>query len=484
MNGKSPLVRTILAFILFCVLLLTNLRAEAQAPALTPHFSPAIDNNINGFWEYLPRNYATDVTQTYPLLIFIHGNGGRGSSPTLDTLNKVLNAGTPRLLRNNNFPDSFFTAGKWYKFIVLAPQIKEGFVDSSSTVSPATIDAVINYAKSAYRVDSSRIYMGGLSMGGGTIWDYAGSSPATAGKLAAISVAAGAGDLPLSGAINIAGAGLPVIATHNIVDDLINVQRTIANIQLLKSVNPAVAPIAIYWTTPGEDNDKHNVWSRTYEDLAAGTTAGGNLRDTLGTTVYEWMLQYARPQNALPVTWKSFQAAIKNGIVSLKWETAQEQNIRIYEAERSRDGQTWETFATVLPKPGTEATKQYLLTDHLSYTGITYYRIRQIDLDGKYTYSAIEKTMYTASLANSLRVFPSPFKAQITVQLFSEEKQQVNIRLNNAAGMLVKQQRFSLSGGSEETLVLTGLQNLKQGVYVLELRGVNGTLLAQKKIFK
>ena len=483
MDGKTSCIRSMLASALLCMLMAGN-TAVAQAPALTPRFNPVIDANVNGFWEYLPRNYAINRAQTYPLLIFIHGNGDSGSSPDTTTLLKVLNAGTPKVIRNGNFPDSFFTGGKWYKFIVLAPQIKNGFGTISSSILPSTIEAVISYAKATYRIDTTRIYMGGLSMGGGATWNYAGSSLAVARKLAAITVAAGAADLTLSEASNIAGANLPVIATHNTIDDIIAAERTRTNIQLIKSFNPAVAPLAVYWTLPGPDNYKHNVWGRTYENLVAGATPGGSLIDTIGTTVYEWMLQHARPQSTLPLTWKSFQADTKNGVIFLRWETAREQNIGRYEVEKSQDGQNWKICATVLPKTGADSTQQYIATDPAPYADLTYYRIKQIDLDGNYTYSVIQKTVRTANLAGSLHVYPSPFTQELTVSFFNQEKQPVNIRLSNAAGVIVKQQRFTVSGGGDQTLVLTHLNNLPRGVYILQMADDNGIILAKKKIFK
>ena len=483
MDGKTSCIRSILAFVLFCSLLVNN-TAIAQAPTLTGRFTPALDANVNGFWEYLPRNYKIDLAQTYPLLIFIHGNGDSGSSPDTATLLKVLNAGTPKVIRNGNFPDSFFTGGKWYKFIVLAPQIKIGFGTTSSIISPSTINALISYAKATYRIDTTRIYMGGLSMGGGATWNYAGSSPAVAKKLAAITVAAGAADLTLQEAGNIADANLPVMATHNTVDDVIAVERTRRNIQLIRSFNPAVVPTAVYWTIPGTNNNKHNVWGRTYEELVAGATPGGSLRDTLRTTVYEWMLQYARPQSTLPLTWKNFQADAKNGAVFLRWETTQELNIRRYEAEKSRDGQTWEIFATLPPKTGADSVKQYTATDNTPYADLTYYRIKQIDLDGNYTYSVIEKTVQAINLAGSLRVYPSPFTRELSIHFFNQEQQQVDIRLSNAAGVTVKQQRFTVSGGGDQTLVLTHLQNLPRGVYIMQIADGKGTILDKKKVFK
>src|SRR4028118_1267130 len=141
-------------------------------------------------------------------------------------------AGTPRLIKNGQFPESFTVAGKTYRFLVISPQIKNGFDDAtrSSNVAPSTVDAIIEYAKRTYRVDQNRIYICGLSMGGGIAWDYVGSSVAAANKVAAIGVAAGASDIDTTESNNIALSNLAVLATHNIVDNLIPFTRTVENV--------------------------------------------------------------------------------------------------------------------------------------------------------------------------------------------------------------------------------------------------------------
>src|SRR5664279_3192253 len=76
--------------------------------------------NSNGFYEYLPEGYSLG-SQTYPLIIFLHGIGelGNGSSD----LSRMLNTGLPNLIKQGKFPVSFTTStGEIQKFIVISPQ--------------------------------------------------------------------------------------------------------------------------------------------------------------------------------------------------------------------------------------------------------------------------------------------------------------------------------------------------------------------------
>jgi hypothetical protein len=118
----------------------------------------AVNGNTGGFYEYLPAGYtdAANNTKNYPLIIFIHGLGELGNGST--DLPKVLNTGLPQYINQGRFPASFTVGGVNHSFIVICPQ----FI---AWPGAADVDAVINYAAQQYRVDASRIYVTGLSMG-------------------------------------------------------------------------------------------------------------------------------------------------------------------------------------------------------------------------------------------------------------------------------------------------------------------------------
>lgn len=441
---------------------------RAQPPAHTPHFSPFIDNNINGFWEYLPRNYNTDVNTKYPLLIFIHGAGEQGSTQDEATINLVLRSGPPRLIRNGNFPDSFFMGNQWFKFIVISPQIKNGISGVTSIIQPSTIEAVIQYAITTYRVDATRIYLCGLSMGGGATWDYAGSSLNAARKLAGIAVAAGAGDLSTQEATNIAEADLPVLATHNINDNIIAADRTVANINAINSFSPVPLPKAVYWETGG-----HNVWGRTYENIVPGASVNGNLADTLGMNAYQWLLQFFRPSVVLPVSWESFTVRAKDGKALLQWTVSAQVNVKGYIVEKSKDGLQWTGISTIAANG-----RQYSFTDVSPGARIVYYRIKQVDNDNSFHYSAI-KTFSIDGVPKML-VYPNPFTRELRIDA-ELPATNVIISFTDLAGrtILIKKQQ---AGPGE--LVIRDLNGLSAGTYYLCIRDGNGNKLYSSRLVK
>jgi hypothetical protein len=143
-----------------------------------------------------------------------------------------------------------------------------------------SIEAILNYAIQHYKVDVSRIYMTGLSKGGGYTFDFAGKNAVNANKLAAIVPTAEA-SLPVHAqARTIAAANLPVWATHNLGDIDISVSYTNDYINWINEP-PAPTPLAKKTIFPGNGHDS---WTQTYNP---------EFREN-GMNIYEWMLQYQR----------------------------------------------------------------------------------------------------------------------------------------------------------------------------------------------
>ncbi|HTE11196.1 MAG TPA: T9SS type A sorting domain-containing protein [Chitinophagaceae bacterium] len=457
---------------------------QAQAPTHTGRLTPVIDASINGFYEYLPRNYATDVNTKYPLLVFCHAAGECGSVPDMATLDKVKTWGPPQLINNAVFPDSFSTGGQWYKFIVISPQLKEGltWTTPANPTSPSTINDVIEYAKAAYRVDVNRIYLCGMSLGGAGTFHYAGSSATAANQLAAIVVACSAGDLSTTEANTIAAANLPVLATHNKGDTIVSYLRTEANVNLINAYTPAITPRPRLVEWEGGD---HNVWSRTYEDINPGITSQGltgNLRDTLGINVYEWMLQFTRLGSTLPLVWQSFTVKEINASPVLRWSITKQVNNLSYTIEKSNDGTGWSAIATLPAQKNEDDTQKYQYTDPAIFQPACFYRIRQTDLDGAYSYSTVQKFVPTDQ-KRMVKIFPNPFSEQIVIQVAGIIQKKINVKLINAGGqILVKEQH--VINNSNDMITVGNVKNLDKGYYAIIIEDETGSNILRTLLLK
>lgn len=237
------------------------------SPAVQTAVSASISSRIGGFYKALPARYDS-TTKKYPLLVFLHGVGETGNGST--DLPRLLGNAVPRLLKDKSFPAQFMVNGAAYSFIVVNPQSKEW-------PQPDDINAMINYAVANFRVDESRIYVAGLSMGGGNTWDYAVAYP---NRVAAIVPICGASWPSKEQLGKIAAANLPVWAFHNNDDNVVGAGATTGNVNTLNSFKPTIPAKMTIWANGG-----HDAWTKATNPAT---------KECDGKNMYEWMLQYSR----------------------------------------------------------------------------------------------------------------------------------------------------------------------------------------------
>jgi dienelactone hydrolase len=244
----------------------------SQTLKQTP-ITDSVNYAIGGYYECLPNDYNDSAAKKYPLMIFLHGIGelGDGSQTSLP---QVLKNGPPKLINRNLFPDSFVVNGKAYSFIVISPQLKNNYRNAD------VVSTLIDYCVKKYRVDESRIYLTGLSMGGGISWIYA-AKAGDADRLAALLVVCGNTNASSTGIANIATSNLPTWATHNLDDPTVPSYNSINWINGLNAYTPAINPKALLNIF---NSASHDAWTKTYDP---------NFKPN-GLNVYEWMLQYQR----------------------------------------------------------------------------------------------------------------------------------------------------------------------------------------------
>ncbi|PQA59608.1 T9SS type A sorting domain-containing protein [Siphonobacter curvatus] len=149
-------------------------------------------------------------------------------------------------------------------------------------------------------------------------------------------------------------------------------------------------------------------------------------------------------QSPLPVTWvKVTGQRLSENQVKVSWETATEVNNQQFEVQRSGQAtEGFETIATVRGGLTSSRTLRYESIDANSFSGISYYRIKQIDTDGSYTFSKVVSVQGFEQVL-TVRAFPNPaVRQKITFQLSGlKAPQSVAIELYDSRGMLVYQQK-------------------------------------------
>lgn len=227
-----------------CALLTTACHAE-QKPV---SFEKKIEETLKlDFLLSLPKGYEKNDTKKWPLVVFLHGAGERGAD--LELLKKH---GPPKLV----------DAGKHFPFILASPQCP---ADEWWTEQPVL--ELIDHLEEAYQVDSSRIYLTGLSMGGYGTWHFSTMAP---DRFAAIAPICGGGVPYKMRWIT----HLPVWAFHGGKDTVVVPDESERLIAELKKRSNGNAKLTVY------PEAGHDSWTQAY--------------DTEG--LYEWLLTHSLPQ--------------------------------------------------------------------------------------------------------------------------------------------------------------------------------------------
>jgi type IX secretion system substrate protein len=184
----------------------------------------------------------------------------------------------------------------------------------------------------------------------------------------------------------------------------------------------------------------------------------------------------------LPVKLLDFTANYAKPNALLNWSTSQEHNFNYFLIERSIDGENFSQVALVFGAGESDRKIDYSYNDKdlKSRGGVIYYRLKQVDIDGKFSYSSVriirlvdEKTSVT------LTTYPNPVANDLRITLpFSWQNKHVHIDLYNVSGQLVTVQDIGNSSQTESI----ALASLQKGIYFVQVR--NGDEIAQQRIVK
>ena len=185
----------------------------------------------------------------------------------------------------------------------------------------------------------------------------------------------------------------------------------------------------------------------------------------------------------LPVELTSFTTNVVNGKVLLTWETATEVNNSGFSIERSIDNKKFSEVAFIKGK-GTSTEKSiYNFTDKSALSGKYYYRLKQIDFDGTYSYlKSVEVDLGLPKEYTLDQNYPNPFNPTTTIKFALPMNAKVSIKLYNTLGQEVAHILNSeMNAGVHETTF--NASNLSSGVYFyrLEANGVDGSNFTSTK---
>lgn len=201
---------------------------------------------------HLPDGYGRDRKKRWPLMIFLHGAGERGTNLAL-----VAKHGPPKIVKDK--PD--------FPFILVSPQCPPG-----ERWDIETVLALLDHAIAEYRVDTNRVYLTGLSMGGFGTWSLAVAHPT---RFAAVAPICGGGEtIPILLADRRKQEQLqklPVWAFHGAKDAVVKLEESEKMVNALKRIGSAKVELTVY------PEATHDSWTETYDN----------------PKLYEWLLSHS-----------------------------------------------------------------------------------------------------------------------------------------------------------------------------------------------
>jgi hypothetical protein len=161
------------------------------------------------------------------------------------------------------------------------------------------------------------------------------------------------------------------------------------------------------------------------------------------------------------------QAQPAGNKVNITWATGNENNNDHFEIERSLDGHNFYKIATVGSKGNSSITQYYSFTDLSPLSPVSYYRIKQVDIDNKFSYSYIVKVNLQSNNYKNLVLYPNPAQNVIKLIFNSTTEEKLKLQLTDIHGSII-QQRFidSEKGINFSDFNIAGLPN---GIYNITL---------------
>lgn len=194
--------------------------------------------------------------------------------------------------------------------------------------------------------------------------------------------------------------------------------------------------------------------------IFSGVTLSNDGYYTIGTRNYL--------VSPLPVELTQFDAVANGDAVDITWTTASEKDNAFFTVEKSRDGLAFETLATHEGAGNSTSLTNYHEKDLEPFNGISYYRLKQNDYNGRYSYSAIVAVDRSQQANAEILVFPNPSNGNIHLSLKGFEKQAIELTVTDAMGRLCISRHMTVQE-AEESIELYSEEQLAPGSYVLAI---------------
>lgn len=169
---------------------------------------------------------------------------------------------------------------------------------------------------------------------------------------------------------------------------------------------------------------------------------------------------------------------VDNSQVIVDWTTATETNNKLFEVERSEDGINFDQIGTVNGNGNSTTAKSYSFTDSNPFSGTSYYRIKQVDYDSKFSYSEVVSARIR-SKKSLLILFPNPviFGNNVSINFRTQQDGLVQVGIYDNLGRTVFMQKFH----SDNPIIQLDTEQLPVGIYSVKIES-EGQIQSKKLV--
>ena len=206
---------------------------------------------------------------------------------------------------------------------------------------------------------------------------------------------------------------------------------------------------------------------------SSATNVSGTIYSVSRSTITSFSPFDVEDPSALPIKLIYFKAIKEANNVRLNWETATEENNDYFTIERSKDGKTFEKLFTKEGAGTSKTSLFYVGFDSHPFNGISYYRLKQTDTDGKFAYSEIQSVEFNSTMDDNdkqiqVSVYPNPATDNtFHIDLTTENEETIFIKIYDEVGKLIFHEDIASEKG--KNILTINLPGVTSGVYLLEV---------------
>ncbi len=198
---------------------------------------------------------------------------------------------------------------------------------------------------------------------------------------------------------------------------------------------------------------------------SSGSWEAPNILKLTGISNFSGAGGAAGSATPLPIELLSFDAVLNESVVDISWVTASEVNNDYFTLERSQDAFYFSPIDTIDGSGTTSAQIHYYRTDHNPLQGVSYYRLKQTDFNGLFSYSNTISVNFTG--IEIIAALPNPAVESVTFIINTSEDMDATYSITDVEGRLAKKERVMFSKGI--TVLKIDITSLAQAVYIIKI---------------